>query len=91
MPIEVLNDIAPLIGIGMVGTFILIGLRIIVGARRGEKHAREDIARLADAVERLEDQVNEMRMHSGELGERVEFAERLLGRAAEAVPRDGER
>ena len=87
MPVEVMNDLAPLIGTGMVGTFILIGLKMIVGARRGGREMQDELQRLAETVERLEDQVGEMRMHNGELAERVDFAERLLGRAAEVVPR----
>jgi hypothetical protein len=87
-PVEVMNDLAPLIGTGMVGTFILIGLKMIVGARRGGREMQDDLQRLAETVERLEDQVNEMRMHSGELAERVDFTERLLGRATEVAPRE---
>lgn len=90
MPIEVMNAITRLITIALIGGIFLVGLRAIIAARR-RAGSQDDILRLAEAVERLEDQVSEMRLQQGELAERVDFAERLLGRATEAVPREGGR
>ena len=82
---EMVNDIARLIAIGMVGAILLSGLRTIVAAcRRGG--SQKEILRLAEAGERLEDQVSEMRLQQAELSERVDFSERVLARPTEAVP-----
>lgn len=87
---EMVNDIVRLIAIGMVGAMLLSGLRSIIAAsRRGG--SQEDLRRLAEAVERLEDQVSEMRTHQAELAERVDFSERVLARAAEVVPQEESR
>lgn len=90
MPIEVTNAIIRLIAIALIGGIFLTGLKAIIRARRRDA-SQDDVLRLAEAVERLEDQVSEMRLQQGELAERVDFAERLLGRATEAVPREGRR
>lgn len=90
MPIEVTNAIIRLIAIALIGGIFLTGLKAIIRARRRDA-SQDDVLRLAEAVERLEDQVSEMRLQQGELAERVDFAERLLGRATESLPRESGR
>jgi hypothetical protein len=90
MPIELTNAIIRLIAMALIGGIFLTGLKAIIRARR-QGGSQDAVLRLADAVERLEDQVSRMRLEQGELAERVDFAERLLGRATEAVPREGDR
>ncbi len=82
---EFIGHIVRLVAIAMVGAMLLSGLRSIIAARR-RVGSQEDILRLAEAVERLEDQVSEMRLQQAELAERVDFSERVLARATEAVP-----
>ena len=82
---EFVGHIVRLVAVAMVGAMLLSGLRSIIAARR-RAGSPEDILRLAEAVERLEDQVSEMRLQQAELAERVDFSERVLARAAEVVP-----
>lgn len=90
MPYEILDAvgpfIAPLLGIG---AFVLIGMQMMLTAkaRRQSGVGREEIERLADAVESLTEQAQMVREEVAELQERVDFAERLLsqGREREAA------
>jgi signal transduction histidine kinase len=74
------EEVALLIFVGMVGGFSLTGLSMILKARRSRhgdlKH--EDVERLAESVEGLQDQMFQMRDAVADLHERVDFAERLL-------------
>ncbi len=87
MPPDLMEFIAPLIGITSVGTMILIGMKMRLNARlhassnqnRDEKDS-EEVERLGEAVDNLHDQLRLMRDEFSELHERVDFAERLLSR-----------
>jgi uncharacterized protein YlxW (UPF0749 family) len=80
MPPEVLEMIAPLIAIIGVGTMVLIGMKMRLSAKvqlqQGSK--KEDVERLADAVDALHDEVRMLREEHAELQERMDFAERML-------------
>ncbi len=80
MPPDVLEFLAPVVVIISIGTFILIGMRMRLTAKRHAQGQlpREEVERLADAVEYLNDQVRTMGENLAELSERVDFAERLL-------------
>jgi hypothetical protein len=84
MPIEIANNIIPLIGFALGGTFFLVALRMVLTSWKG-RTSSADFARLTEAVERLEDQVSDLRHCSEELAERVDFAERMIGRGSEAA------
>lgn len=77
---EVLEYLAPVVGIISIGTFILIGMRMRLTAklRAQDQLPRAEVERLADAVEYLNDQVRTMGEDLAELSERVDYAERLL-------------
>jgi hypothetical protein len=74
-----------------VGSFVLIAMKMRYSHLRDTKHApgREDLDRLAQAVELLHDDVRVVRDEIVELGERVDFAERVLahGRPDDEPPR----
>ena len=59
---EVLEYLAPVVGIISIGTFILIGMRMRLTAklRAQDQLPREEVERLGDAVEYLNDQVRTM-------------------------------
>lgn len=84
MPPDIMEVIAPLMGLGILGAIVLGGLRIVFGARRGGKELQQELARLADSVERIEAELQDVREYTAELAERVEFTERLLARPAES-------
>jgi len=74
------EEVAILIFTAMVGTFSLFGLKILFSARR-TRHGeigKEEVQRLADTVEGLQDEMYRVRDAVAELHERVDFAERLL-------------
>lgn len=77
---EVLEYLAPVVGIISIGTFILIGMRMRLTAKlRGQDQLpREEVERLADAVESLNDQVRTMGEDLAAFSERVDYTERLL-------------
>ncbi len=87
MPPQLIEALAPLIALTSIGTMILIGMKMRLTARlhassnqnRDEKD-REEVERLGEAVDNLQDQVRSMRDEFSELHERVDFAERLLSR-----------
>jgi len=85
MPPAILDAIAPLIALVGLGTFSLIGLRMLLGykARRLELTAgHRDPSGVDDLVEDLRSEVQLLRGEVGELHERVDFAERLLARGS---------
>ncbi len=59
---EVLEYLAPVVGIISIGTFVLIGMRMRLTAklRAQDQLPREEVERLGDAVEYLNDQVRTM-------------------------------
>jgi hypothetical protein len=74
------EEVAILIFVGMLGGFSLTGLSMILRARRGRhgelKH--EEVERLSETVDGLQDQMFQMRDAVADLHERMDFAERLL-------------
>ena len=81
---HVTEMIAILLTMGMIGSFVLIGMRMRIQAKRPGVHVDpEDMERLSDAVEGLTEQVRVLSDECSDLGERVDFTERLLiqGRA----------
>jgi hypothetical protein len=91
MPADIVELIAPVIALFGVGSFVLIAMKMRYNHLRDTKHApsREDLDRLAQAVELLHDDMRVMRDDIVELGERVDFAERVLahGRSEDEAPR----
>ncbi len=84
---QVTEMIAMVLTMGMIGSFVLIGMRMRIQAKRpGAQVDLEDLERLSDAVEGLTEQVRVLSDECSDLGERVDFAERLLtrGRAQES-------
>jgi hypothetical protein len=83
--------IAPVIALLGLGSFVLIGMKLRYNHLRDTKHAtgREELDRLIRAVELLHDDMRVMRDDIVELGERVDFAERVLahGRSEDEAPR----
>lgn len=88
---DVAELIAPLIALLGLGSFVLIGMKLRYNHLRDTKHAasRQEIDRLTQAVELLHDDVRVMRDEIVDLGERVDFAERVLahGRSEDEAPR----
>lgn len=86
MPPEMLDAIGPLIALGGLGVFSLIGLRMLLAyrTRRMELSAGGDAGRIEEVVESLRAEVQLLRGEVGELHERVDFTERLLARTAGA-------
>ena len=74
------EEVAILIFTALVGTFTLVGLKILISARktRHGEVGKEEVQRLAETVEGLQDQMYQGRDAVAELHERVDFAERLL-------------
>ncbi|HEU5049800.1 MAG TPA: hypothetical protein VFU00_05705 [Gemmatimonadales bacterium] len=84
MPPDIMEVIAPLMGLGILGAIVLGGLRIVFGGRRGGKELQEEVARLGESLERVEAELRDVRDYTAELAERVEFTERLLARPPES-------
>lgn len=84
MPPDIMEVIAPLMGLGILGAIVLGGLRIVFGGRRGGKDLQEEVARLGESLERVEAELRDVRDYTAELAERVEFTERLLARPPES-------
>ena len=80
MPPEVIEFIAPVIGVTSVGIMILIGMKMRLSAKvqLQEGSKSEDVERLADAVDGLHEEVRMLREEYTELQERMDFAERML-------------
>ena len=81
---QVTEMIGMVLTMGMIGSFVLIGIRMRIQAKKpGVQGDLEDIERLSDAVEGLTEQVRVLSDECSDLGERVDFTERLLiqGRA----------
>ena len=74
------EEVAILIFTCMVGTFTLVGLKILISARktRHGEIGKEEVQRLAETVEGMQDQMYQVRDAVAELHERMDFAERLL-------------
>ncbi len=90
MPPDLLQLAVPLIAMTCIGTMALIGMKMRWSAKiQLQKGAGgEDVERLADAVEGLNDEMRAVREEVAELHERVDFAERLL---SSGEPRAAER
>ncbi len=82
MPPDIIEFIAPLMGVTSVGIMILIGMKMRLSAKvklqQGSKG--EELDRLTDAVEGLTEEIRMLRDEYGELHDRMDFAERLLVR-----------
>jgi hypothetical protein len=87
---DVAELVAPLIALLGVGSFVLIAMKLRYNHLRETKHGlgREELDRLAQAVELLHDDMRVMRDDIVDLSERVDFAERVLarGRSEGAAP-----
>lgn len=70
-----------LVVIAMIGTLVLVGIRLRTkGHETRSRISDDDFDRLVDSVDALTDQVRLLTEETAELGERVDFAERLLTR-----------
>ncbi len=80
MPPEILEFIAPLTIITTIGTLFLIGMKMRLSAKvqLQQDSKSEDVERLADAVDGLNEEVRMLREEYAELHERMDFAERML-------------
>lgn len=91
MPPHLLDTIAPLVGMLVMGTMGLIGFKLWLDAKTARLTGRggEDVKRLTETVDRLDDQFRVLHDHLTDLDERLEFAERVLARSAEERGRVG--
>ncbi len=91
MPPYVLDTIAPLIAMLSMGTMGLIGFKLWLDAKtaRLTGGGGEDVKRLTESVDRLDEQFRMLHDHLTDLDERLEFAERVLARSAEERGRLG--
>lgn len=82
MPPNVVDAIAPLIALFGIGSFVLIAMKLRYSYLRGTKQAlgQEDLDRLTQAIELLHDEMRVMKDEVIDLGERIDFAERVLAR-----------
>jgi len=83
----VAEALAPFLGMTALATAVLIGMKMrynYLTKIRGGGPKAEDLARLADTVAHLRDEVAALHEGVVELGERVDFAERMLARAGAA-------
>lgn len=82
MPYAVIEALSVLTGLGLVGSFVLIGFRMRM--RHKENLAgradHDEVDRLADAVEALTEQVEHLTGETADLQDRLDFAERLLAK-----------
>lgn len=79
MPPQAIEGIMAVLSIGMIGTFILTGIRMRLKHKENLARVSDpDLERLVDAVETLADQVRVLTEDTAELQERLDFTERLL-------------
>lgn len=90
----VAEALAPFLGMTALATAVLIGMKMrysYLTKIRGASADKEELARLTHTVDRLRDEVSDLREGLVEIGERVDFAERVLARKsgedAAALPR----
>lgn len=83
------EEVFALIALLSLGTFTLTGLRMYLGYRvkRLQSPGGQDVGRLEQTVVGLRDEVYQLRSEVSDLGERVDFAERLLAQAREGEQR----
>lgn len=88
MPYAVIEALSALTAVGLIGSFVLIGLRMRWKHKEHQLGSAggEEIERLADAVEVLTEQVEHLSSETADLQERLDFAERLLTKPAEPEP-----
>lgn len=83
----VVEGLAAALSMAGLATAVLIGMKMrynYLTKIRGGETDREELARLSDAVEHLRDEVAALREGVVELGERVDFTERMLARGGAA-------
>ncbi len=79
MPTEIANHLIELVGIISIGIMTLAGIRIWRGGRqRRDEVSQQEIEQLTDTVRSLQEQLDGMQRDMMELGERLDFAERVL-------------
>ena len=80
MPYAVVEALSALTAVGLIGTFVLLGMRMRMRHKEtlAGSAGREELDRLADSVDHLNDQVEQLSADTTELQERLDFAERLL-------------
>ena len=79
MPIQAIEGLMAVISLSLIGSFVLIGIRMRLKHKETLARASEpELERLVDAVETLADQVRVLTEDTAELQERVDFTERLL-------------
>lgn len=87
---DVLEILGPVVALFGIGSFVLIAMKLRYNHLRETKHppGREELDRLTQAVELLHDEMRVMRDEIMDLGERVDFAERVLarGRSGDEAP-----
>ncbi len=79
---EIVLLIGGLLGAAMVGVFALGGMKIWLTERssRRAQVGREELERLSEAMQGLQEQLFDVREAVAELHERIDFTERLLTR-----------
>jgi len=79
---NLIDAIGPLFAIFGIGTFILIGMKLRYTHLRETKNAptAQEIDRLNESIELLQDHVRGLREEMVDLSERIDFAERVLAR-----------
>ena len=86
---EILEFLAPVVGVIGLGIIILIGMKMRfthLQRTRVSGSAPQEVERLADAVDNLRAEVGLLRDEFLELNERVDFTERLLERPKSGGP-----
>ena len=79
MPPELIDAIAPLVGMFLFGSFTLVGMRIWFGARRDRQQlSGGDTDALRQLIREIQEQIDGLREEHAELFERLDFAERVL-------------
>lgn len=79
---DVFEFLAPVVALLGLGSFVLIGMKLRYNHLRDTKHAprSEEVERLVESVDLLHDQVRVLRDEMVDLGERLDFTERVLTR-----------
>lgn len=80
MPPQIIDVIPAVMVLTTLGTIFLIGMKMRLSAkvRLQQDSKSEDVERLADAVDGLQEEVRMLREEYAELHERMDFAERML-------------
>jgi len=85
---NLIDAIGPLLAIFGIGSFILIGMKLRYTHLRETKNtpSAQEIDRLNESIELLQDHVRGLRDEMVDFSERLEFAERVLARGRADEP-----